>query len=200
MRERMYSEAEKKIVTRFLSGDNASFEWLYTCHIHQLYSYGHSLGFGDDLLKDAIQDVFFKILCKRTLLDPDRDPRFYLFRSLKNRLIDMRRTSKSTCGIDTSASAFRLDVTILDQQIESEERQRLERRIADLLNCITSDIQREAVYLRYMYEMEYDEIACLLNVTPHSARKLVSKGLQKIRSHNGLMLFYLLTTLFRAQL
>lgn len=41
--------------------------------------------------------------------------------------------------------------------------------------------QREALLLRFVYEMEYDDIAVILDATPHAVRKFVSKGLGKLR-------------------
>ena len=40
---------------------------------------------------------------------------------------------------------------------------------------------REALLLRFVYEMEYDDIAVILDATPHAVRKFVSKGLGKLR-------------------
>ena len=33
---------------------------------------------------------------------------------------------------------------------------------------------------RFVYEMEYDDIAVILDATPHAVRKFVSKGLGKL--------------------
>lgn len=48
-----------------------------------------------------------------------------------------------------------------------------------------SPMQKSAIYMRYMYEMEYAEIAEILDVTPHAVRKFVSKGLGKLPQQQG---------------
>ena len=48
-----------------------------------------------------------------------------------------------------------------------------------LLDC--EPLKREALLLRFVYEMEYDDIAVILDATPHAVRKFVSKGLGKLR-------------------
>ena len=83
------------------------------------------------------------------------------------------------------------DVTVLDSLIEEEERLELSRKIKLLLNRLTAR-QREAVCLRYIYDMEYDEIADLLNMSnSKSARNLVSRALEHLRK-DELELFILL--------
>lgn len=57
---------------------------------------------------------------------------------------------------------------------------RIRQTIESLLNQL-SPKQREALLLRFVYEMEYDDIAVILDATPHAVRKFVSKGLGKLR-------------------
>lgn len=49
-----------------------------------------------------------------------------------------------------------------------------------------SGSQREAIYLRYIMEMEYDEIVKILNINAESVRKLVYRGIDRLREHPDL--------------
>lgn len=71
---------------------NAELERIYNRYVDDLYSYALHLGFGEDVIMDAIHDVFLHISNKG--IDPNEisNVKFYLFRSLKNRLIN-----QSTC-------------------------------------------------------------------------------------------------------
>ncbi len=69
--------------------------------------------------------------------------------------------------------------------ISTEEKRQLNQRVDELMSTLTSN-QREAIYLRYMQEMEYDEIAQLLNITSESVRKLVYRGISKLRTQSDL--------------
>lgn len=75
---------------------------------------------------------------------------------------------------------LRVSLTSLDAMIESEHVLRIRQTIESLLNQL-SPKQREALLLRFVYEMEYDDIAVILDATPHAVRKFVSKGLGKLR-------------------
>lgn len=83
------------------------------------------------------------------------------------------------------------DVTVLDNLIEEENRREISRRIQSLLGQLT-DRQREAVCLRYIYDMEYKEIAQILKMeNEKSARNLVSRAIQKLKTENVYFLFFL---------
>lgn len=163
---------------------------LYKRYIQELYSYGRALTNDDELLKDAIQDVFYKILVQKDSLAHVQNIKFYLFRSLKNRLIDLRKTavlSYETESIEAESAEPKFTIshiTILDRLIEEEECLALKHKIKKILNGLPAH-QREAICLRYIYDMEYDEIAKLLNMSnPKSARNLVSRALENLREQN----------------
>jgi len=176
------------ILEKFLAGDDNAYTVIYHTYAKELYSYGKGLGFDHDILKDAIQDLFFKILCKRKVLAQVTNLKYYLFRALKNNLLNMARSHDFRHEELSNESSFPIAVTVLDHLIEDEERISLEKRIQDLLSCLTNR-QKEAVYLRFINEMSYEEIAGLLNMTPPSAKNLISRAIEKMRKENVLSIF-----------
>ncbi|WP_294545464.1 RNA polymerase sigma factor [uncultured Bacteroides sp.] len=191
----MMDNREVNIINRFLHGDHEAYSLLYREHVQELFSYGKALTGNDERLKDAIQDVFYKILSNPSTLKDVQNLKYFLFKSLKNRLIDILKSEmhQSQSG-EAAYERFDFtinDVTVLDSLIEEEERLELSRKIKLLLNRLTAR-QREAVCLRYIYDMEYDEIADLLNMSnSKSARNLVSRALEHLRK-DELELFILL--------
>jgi RNA polymerase sigma factor (sigma-70 family) len=181
-------DPEKDLVKRFIAGDDDAYSVIYYTHAKELFSYGKGLGFDPDVVKDAIQDLFFKILCKRKLLSEVVNIKYYLFRALKNKLLNHERSSDFTHEDLRNEAAFPISVTALDKLIDDEEHASLEKRIQDLMSCLTSR-QREAVYLRFINEMNYEEIADLLNMTPPSVRNLISRAIERMRNNNVLTLF-----------
>ena len=162
---------ELNIINRFLHGDHEAYSLLYKEHVQELFSYGKALTSNDERLKDAIQDVFYKILSNPS--------------SLKNRLIDILKSEINKEAVYERIDFTVNDVTILDSLIEEEERFELSQKIKLLLEQLTFR-QREAVCLRYIYNMEYEEIADLLNMNnSKSARNLVSRALEHIRNEES---------------
>lgn len=145
---------ELNIINRFLHGDHEAYSLLYRDHIQELFSYGKALTGNDERLKDAIQDVFYKLLSNPAALKDVQNLKYFLFKSLKNRLIDILKSEMRQSQSGEAAAYEQIDftindVTVLDSLIEEEERLELSRKIKSLLNLLTPR-QREAVCLRYM--------------------------------------------------
>ena len=176
---------ELNIINRFLHGDHEAYSLLYKEHVQELFSYGKALTSNDERLKDAIQDVFYKILSNPSSLKNVQNLKYFLFKSLKNRLIDILKSEINKEAVYERIDFTVNDVTILDSLIEEEERFELSQKIKLLLEQLTFR-QREAVCLRYIYNMEYEEIADLLNMNnSKSARNLVSRALEHIRNEES---------------
>ena len=58
---------------------------------------------------------------------------------------------------------------------------KIEKQIELYLNLLTGR-QREAVYLRFIEEMEYEEIAIILEMSAPAVRKLVCRAIARIRT------------------
>ncbi|MDR2626828.1 MAG: sigma-70 family RNA polymerase sigma factor [Dysgonamonadaceae bacterium] len=186
------SASEKQIVYDFIHGSDYAFTSIYNAYVDVLLSYGTGLGFEREVLKDAIQDVFMKLYINRRQLADVQNLKFYLFRSLKNRLLDIQKSLVELNDIADYESNFSVKTTILDEMIEGEDKIAIQQKIDRLLSALTAR-QREAIYLRFLHEMEYDEIAQLLDMTPQACRKLVFRGIKRIRNENiGLFLIIVL--------
>ena len=110
-------------------------------------------------------------------------------KSLKNSLYNIYKSKaiSTTTGISEEILGFSITTTILDRIIDEEDRTIIKEQIDDLLSKLTAR-QKEAIYLRFMQEMEYEEIAEIMEMTPHAARKLISRSLKRLRDDEQLML------------
>ena len=114
----------------------------------------------------------------------------YLFTALKNRLMNTTRRQRMD-SLDDGTGQFDVSVTVSDLVEDEEERRQLKLRVELGLAQLTPR-QREAVYLRYIQELDYDDIARLLQMTKPSVRNLVSKGLMEMRRQMAAKDFLLL--------
>lgn len=160
--------------------DESAFSRLYTDHVNDLYAYGLSLGATSDTCLDAIQDIFYNLYLRRNRLRYVNNIRFYLLRSLRNRLLDIRKQQYATETINDKTLTFAIEVSVADLFEHEEERMLLKQRVERLLGMLT-DRQREAVYLRYMQGLDYDRIAAVMRMNAASVRKLVYRALEVIR-------------------
>ena len=163
-------------------GDNLSFSLVYNAYVEILYAYGIHLGFRDELCKDAIQDVFYNIYVKKSESRKVKNPTAYLFKSYKYRLIDLARKEAKIENIDSCSDSFTLNITILDNMIDKEESILLKNKVEKLLECLSGQ-QREALYMRYMLGLGYDEIGEILQINSDSVRKIIYRSIKKIRQN-----------------
>jgi len=181
------------------------FSQLYKKYRNRLYGFGIGMKISHDTCLDIIHDVFIGLIEKNIVFDGFNEDNIkqYLFRSFINRYLDIQKSRKREIYGDINDFTFEIEVSLVDDNnverdiIEQEENEKLKQKMEFLLDILT-DRQRKAIYLRYMEEMEYEDIGKLLDMTAESARKLVFRGLEKIRKHKDeIPIFYLLSVLFR---
>lgn len=154
------------------------FEQLYVLYADDLFNYGRRLGVPKDNMDDIIHDVFLNLMLKTPDLSKIENLRSYIFGSVHNKIIDTFRSSKKG---NTRLIFLEIEET---EQIEDREKHLLVKKLEDMLNShiqSLSESQRTALILRYFQNLSYDEIAQILNCTPHAARKFVSKAIAALR-------------------
>lgn len=160
----------------------------YNEYLDTLYSYALHLGFDEQTAMDAIHDVFYKLCTHHSSLNEINNLKFYLLRSLRNRLIDMKRTHRedtdtlSVQGDIQEILPFQLHVTIEDELIMKEDAEEIRERVENVLSRLTNR-QREIVYLRYIREHSYEEIAEIMQISVAACRNLISKSITKLKEY-----------------
>lgn len=102
---------------------------------------------------------------------------------LKNRLFDIYKSLKKETKEEVTDLPFLIEPSVLDELVAMEETLELESEMKALLGVLT-DRQREAVYLRFIQEMEYEEMAVLLDMTAPAVRKLITRAMKRMRDEN----------------
>lgn len=161
----------------------------YSEHLDSLYHYAINMGFKEQEVMDAVHDVFYKLCIQHSSLAEINNLKTYLYKSLRNRLIDIHKTKKEFLGISNysideenhHSLPFQLSISGEDELIEKEDSEEIIATIENFLNTL-SDRQREIVYLRFIRECSYEDIAEIMNITVASARNLISKSLNKIKN------------------
>ena len=168
----------------------------YNKYLDSLYAYALHLGFDEERAMDAIHDLFYKLCIQHASLNEIQNLKFYLFRSLRNRLIDIKRTSREFAGSSISLHPFplsqegtdmgdplpfHLNVTVEDELIQKEDAEEIRQKVENVLNQLTHR-QREVIYLRYIQECSYEEISEIMQISVAASRNLVSKSILKLRA------------------
>ena len=121
-----------------------------------------------------------QVVCGPEVGEGYRNFKSYLFRALKNHLLnDLQKDTRNT-SLERQEREFVLKVNVLDTLIEEEERVYIEQMLEKCFRCLTGR-QKEAIWLRFIQEMDYEEIGIQLDMTPHAVRKLISRAILRIR-------------------
>lgn len=168
------------LVNGLQKGEELAFALLYNQYADLLFSYGTGLGFAKEDIEDSMQEIFCNLYLNHSKIHEINNLKFYLLRALKNRLLNVSQASRTQNFIDMENVDFYTEVTVLDDLIDAEDRTAIQKKIQSYLDELTGR-QREAIYLRYIEDLDYEEIAELMNMTVPSVRNLVFKAIKQLR-------------------
>lgn len=170
-------DSERELVSRCLRGDEAAWEALLQAHTRKVYNLcyrftGHS---GD--AEDLTQEVFIKLFQTVSNYDPAKAKLgTWINRIARNHLVDHYRRTRN----DRVTSALDDQIPIADpsagghpaSQVESRESR---EKLQEGLNRLSPDL-REAVILRDLQDLDYAEIAQILEVPEGTVKSRINRG------------------------
>ena len=167
----------------FQLGDKEAFAHLYNQYVEILYRYGTKLTNNQELVKDAIQEIFLDLYVNRknNLTDPN-NLKYYLILALKRNIIKkIKRTRRSVNEAALNELLFEPEYSIEKKIIDDELKREKNIHVVNALKQIPAK-QKEALYLRYNEGLGYDEISRILNISRDSVRKQVYRAIKKIKT------------------
>ncbi len=195
----MNEELKDILWIKFKDGDNDALSMIYKEFAHELYSYGLKITRDDSLVKDCIQEVFIQLIDRRKKILITPRIHIYLFKSLRNKIIEELRSKNRKQDIIAQLSEKdneyeqHIEKLMIDSEEEKSIRETLGTSIAKL-----SSRQKEIIYLKYTEGFSYDEIAELLQIDKASARTLLFRSLKTIKGQlsNNVLLLMVITGSF----
>lgn len=174
------------------SGDINALQELYNHHISALYKYGMILCRDDDKVKDCIHDMFLSFWANRSGLTVPSSGKAYLMVSLRRRIFDkgpksvLETNPLEDADIDDKQTAD-AETQWMIAETEEETQQKLEKAMARI-----SDRQREIIHMKYIQQLDYEDIARIMSLNYQSARNLVTRALAALRKEMTLILLILI--------
>jgi RNA polymerase sigma-70 factor, ECF subfamily len=172
-------DADTHIVERCLSGDDAAWEDLVKVYTRRVYSICYRFTGTDTEAQDLTQEVFMRVFRSlKSFRAGEGSFQVWLTRLTRNLLIDHYRRTK----LD------RMSDSIEDQMPMLEEKTAMSARADGMLagreasEVLQSALQRlspelrETVILRDLEELEYREIAKVLNVPEGTVKSRLNRG------------------------
>ncbi len=163
----------------FKSGDFDSLGILFELHYQELFYYGIKVVDLSELVKDTIQDLFADVWERRDKMMNVANFKAYLIISLRRELI--RRAGKlRTESLSSEISSLQFSFSAEEFLINDEEIKSQSRILANSLSSLTEK-QREVILLRFFHNLEFEEMAQILDINIQSIRNLLFRSLEKVR-------------------
>ncbi|MCC8155097.1 MAG: sigma-70 family RNA polymerase sigma factor [Tannerellaceae bacterium] len=175
-----HTALNNELWSAFIKGNNNAFARLYELNIQDLFYYGLYFTSIDEVIKDAIQDVFVTIYSNRKNLKEVANVKVYLYVSLKNRLFAVFNKDPDYYQIDSMEPVFSLERSVEERYIDQEQETESKRNLRNMLQTL-SPRQREVIYYRFTEGMSYEDICELMQMNYQSVRNLLHRSIQKIR-------------------
>ena len=175
---------DTKLWEDFKKGEKYALTHIYYLYADSLFRYGKKFSSDDELVKDAIQDLFFDLIRTRATLGTTDHIYFYLIKALRRRLVQAHTGMKNRMTTDDEGGmqAANIIYSIEDEWIQREELTKKEEIVRKGLAEL-SPKQREIIYYRFTCDFEYEQICEIMSMKYDSARKMVFRALKTLREH-----------------
>ncbi|GAB3298202.1 RNA polymerase sigma factor [Hymenobacter tenuis] len=165
----------------FRAGSEQAFERIFLAQYDDLYRYGLRLSQDEELVKDAIQNLFQRLWQRRAQLGPVAVVKPYLFKAMRHQLADEKgiaqRQRQLAGSYEPEAKVeYSPEDFLIAQQLTAEQHAQLAVAISQLNNR-----QREAIYLKFFDGFAYERIADIMILNQQSVRNLVHQAITRLR-------------------
>lgn len=177
-----YTDAE--LWQRFVDGDKQALAFIYQCQYKPLYKYGYKLSTDKNLIEDCIQDLFMELWKNKSRLGSTDSIRYYLLKSLRRKIFKTIQRNDKTINIESETDDYHfiVEYSIEDLIIFESADAQLKQKLIQALHQLSAR-QKEAIYLKFYNDMDYKEIAAIMNISYQSIRTLVYQAIKLLRNH-----------------
>ncbi len=170
------------VLKQIANGDEQAVRVFYRNYYNNFIKFGRLIT--DDLyhVEDAIQNLLIWIIENPIKVETLNRPDVYIYRSLRNNLLHGLQQSRRTSSVEIEDvfSEILITASVETQWIEEEniaiQNKHLRYEIAQL-----PDYLQQTLYLRYFSNMEYDDIASIMDVKSTVARIYIHRAIERLR-------------------
>lgn len=172
MKMDLKDSTDEELMLAYAKGSEQAFQHLYKRHSSKVYGYLVNKLKDRALADDAFQTSFMKLHKSRKKYDPALPFSPWLFTVCKTAMLDMLRArSRTDRREELNPAAIENAVSETHEEAAS----------LPSLQALPAH-QRQALELRYLEELSFDEIAVKLETSSENSRQLVSRAVKKLRN------------------
>lgn len=181
--------SDEELWERMLHKDDEAVSLLYQRYFDFLYNYGLHVCADEDVVKDCIQDLFLSLFSLHSTA-PIRSVKAYLLMSMRNNLL----ASLKERGGYSRVEELEFELSVSEEDFfhcfgsDDQTKERL-HKLQQAYGQLNAN-QRHAIYLRFIKELDWNELGEVLNISPHSGMNLVGRALAKLRTMLGSIVLF----------
>jgi RNA polymerase sigma-70 factor (ECF subfamily) len=172
-------DLDQEIVARCLAGEEHAWEDLVKVHTRRVYAICYRFTGTDHEAQDLTQEVFLRLFRSlKSYRAGEGSFTVWLSRMTRNLLIDHYRRTK----LDRVTSSIETQLPMLEEKSDTSSRadgilagREASEMLQGALQKLSPEL-REAVILRDLEELEYKEIAQVLNVPEGTVKSRLNRG------------------------
>jgi RNA polymerase sigma-70 factor (family 1) len=183
---RCSSLSDTELADLLKSGDHDAFTEIYNRYYGVLYAHALKLLRDGDDVSDILHELFISLWVKRTELSLAPTLSAYLYRSVKNRVINAFEKSRIRQSyLDSLQSYVNAGSPVTEETI----------RVNELTLQIENEVARLPVKMREIFELSrknqlnHKEIADTLGISPKTVKKQISNVIHRLRMKINILVF-----------
>jgi len=165
-----------------IEGQHSALKALYQEHGAALLRYGKQFAV-QEVVQDAVHDLFVRLWEKHATLNPAANPRPYLLISLRNDLLRANKRAAKTGELSEAPEdeAPSIESELIDAENETLKSTTLAHAVGQL-----SERERELIELRFTQNLDYEDIVEVTGISYQSARNTLARAIGKLRKSIGM--------------
>jgi len=178
-RREQFLDQDLELIERCLAGEDAAWEDLIKVHTRRVYSICYRFTSSDSEAQDLTQEVFLRVFRSlKSFRAGEGSFTVWLTRLSRNLLIDHYRRTK----LERATDSIEEQLPMMEQKTSATARTDhmvAGREAGELLDAALQKLSpelRETVILRDLQELEYKEIAEVLNVPEGTVKSRLNRG------------------------
>ena len=187
-------EKDQLIWKGIKSGDSEAFFLVYDQYVDILINSGSYYSSDKEFVKNCIHDLFLDLYKYRKNLSENDNIKLYLIKSLKRKIFKEIRKNSTLKLVDDFDNPSAESENAEELLISKEREDGIEKVIRFAMSQLPEK-QREAVQLKFILELSYEEIAILMDISIESVRTNIYRAIKTLREkldvkHKSILYFW----------
>jgi len=160
---------DELLMEHYLKGEAMAFDVIYSRYKSRVYTYLNRRVKDSETVNDIFQNTFIKFHKSRHLYNPKYPLLKWIYTICRSELLDEMKKKK-------------LNIVEFNEELYSSTPKQKEDKInIDEEKTLTTS-EKEAIKLRYFSDQDFVEISSILNTSSANVRKIISRGIQKLKT------------------